>query len=123
MNLRRGKTKVSYVHTGYWSGKAITEASHFGVMEVAATSKDSNFTTIPPRSEWRVDPDSAYLHYTVNETIGGVEFHTVPEADGLPLVADMSSNILSRPVDVSQFALIYGSTQKNIGLAGMAVVN
>ena len=122
MNLRRGRTKITYVHTGYWGGKAITEAGRFGVMNVAATSMDSNFTTIPPRSEWRVDPDSAYLHYTVNETIGGVEFHFVPETDGLPLVADMSSNIASRPVDVRQFSLIYASTQKNLGLAGMAVV-
>lgn len=91
-------------------------------MEVAASSKDSNFTTIPPRSEWRVDLDATYLHYTVNETIGGVEFHSILEADGLPLVADMSSNILLRPVDVSKFGLIYGSTPKNIGLVGMAVV-
>lgn len=122
MNLRRGKTKLSYVHTGYWSGKAIVEAGRFGEVAVAASSKDSNFTTIPPLPEWRIDPDAAYLHYTVNETIGGVEFHTVPEMDGLPLVADMSSNILSRSVDVSRFALIYASTQKNIGLAGSAVV-
>ena len=85
-------------------------------------SKDSNFTTIPPASRWNVDPDAAYLHYTANETIGGVEFHAAPEVDGFPLVADMSSNILSRPVDVRRFGLIYGSAQKNIGVAGITVV-
>jgi phosphoserine aminotransferase len=122
MNLWRGKTKVTYVSTGYWSEKAIAEARLFGEVQVAASGKASNFTTIPPRSQWNVDPDAAYLHYTANETIGGVEFHAATEADGLPLVADMSSNILSRPVEVRRFGLIYGSAQKNIGLAGMAVV-
>jgi len=112
MNLRRGKAKVSYISTGYWSERAIAEARLFGHVQLAATSKDSNFTTIPPESRWSVDPDAAYLHYTANETIGGVEFHAAPEADGLPLVADMSSNILSRPVDVRRFGLIYGSAQK-----------
>ncbi len=122
INLRRGKTKATYVSTGYWSQKAIAEARLFAEVQVAASSKDSNFTTIPPSSKWSVDPGAAYLHYTANETIGGVEFHNVPEAGGLPLVADMSSNILSRPVDVRRFGLIYGSAQKNIGLAGIAVV-
>ena len=122
MNLRRGKAKVSYVSTGYWSAKAIAEARLYGQVQLAATSKDSNFTTIPPASRWDVDPDAAYLHYTANETIGGVEFHAAPEADGFPLVADMSSNILSRPVDVRRFGLIYGSAQKNIGVAGITVV-
>ena len=122
MNLRRGKAKVSYVSTGYWSGKAIAEATLYGQVQVAASAKDSNFTTIPPVSRWNVDPDAAYLHYTANETIGGVEFHAAPEVDGFPLVADMSSNILSRPVDVRRFGLIYGSAQKNIGVAGITVV-
>jgi phosphoserine aminotransferase len=122
MNLLRGKTKVAYVSTGYWSEKAIAEARLFGQVQVAASSKDSNFTTIPSRSQWNIDPDAAYLHYTTNETISGVEFHVVPEVDGLPLVADMSSNILSRPVEVRRFGLIYASAQKNLGLGGMAVV-
>jgi phosphoserine aminotransferase len=122
MNLWRGKTRVAYVSTGYWSEKAIAEARLFGQVQVAASANDSHFTTIPHRSLWNVDPDAAYLYYTVNETIGGIEFHAAPETDELPLVADMSSNILSRPVDVKRFGLIYASAQKNIGLAGMAVV-
>jgi phosphoserine aminotransferase len=122
MNLRRGKTKVSYISTGYWSEKAIAEARLYGQVQVAATSKESSFTTIPAASRWTVDPDAAYLHYTANETIGGVEFQAAQEANGIPLVADMSSNILSRPVDVSRFGLIYGSAQKNIGVAGITVV-
>ncbi|WOJ88951.1 3-phosphoserine/phosphohydroxythreonine transaminase [Methylocapsa polymorpha] len=122
LNLLRGKTKVSYVSTGYWSEKAIAEARLFGEVQVSASGKESNFTTIPPRPQWNVDPDAAYLHYTANETIGGVEFQAAPEADGLPLVADMSSNILSRPVEVGRFGLIYASAQKNIGLPGLAVV-
>jgi len=105
-----------------WSGKAIAEARLYGQVQVAASAKDSNFTMIPPVSRWNVDTDAAYLHYTANETIGGVEFHAAPEVDGFPLVADMSSNILSRPVDVRRFGLIYGSAQKNIGVAGITVV-
>jgi phosphoserine aminotransferase len=122
MNLWRGKTKVTYVSTGYWSEKAIAEARLFGEVQVAASGKASKSTSIPPRPQWNVDPNAAYLHYTANETIGGVEFQGPPEADGLPLVADMSSNILSRPVNVSRFGLIYASAQKNIGLPGLAVV-
>ena len=122
MNLRRGNEKVSYVSTGYWSEKAIKEARLFGQVHIVASAKESNFTTIPARSAWHIDPNAAYLHYTANETIGGVEFHAIPDASGVPLVADMSSNILSRPVDVTQYALIYGSAQKNLGLAGLAVV-
>ncbi len=122
MNLWRGKTGVAYVSTGYWSEKAIAEARLFGQVQVAASAKDSNFATIPPRSTWSVDPNAAYLHYTANETIGGVEFQTTPDVGGVPLVADMSSNILSRPVDVTPYALIYSSAQKNLGLAGLAVV-
>jgi phosphoserine aminotransferase len=122
MNLWRGKKQASYVSTGYWSEKAIAEARLYGQVQVAASGKDSKFTTIPPRASWNVDRDAAYLHYTANETIGGVEFQDAPEADGLPLVADMSSNILSRPVDVRRFGLIYASAQKNLGLPGLAVV-
>jgi phosphoserine aminotransferase len=122
MNLWGDKAKVSYVSTGYWSEKAIAEAKLFGPVHIAASGKDSNFTTIPPRSTWRVDPSAAYLHYTANETIGGVEFHDAPDVGDVPLVADMSSNILSRPVDVTRYGLIYGSAQKNLGLAGLAVV-
>jgi phosphoserine aminotransferase len=89
---------------------------------VAASGKDSQFTAIPPRASWNVDRDAAYLHDTANETIGGVEFQDAPESDGLPLVSDMSSNILSRPIDVGRFGLIYASAQKNLGIAGLTVV-
>ncbi|WP_036288643.1 3-phosphoserine/phosphohydroxythreonine transaminase [Methylosinus sp. PW1] len=122
MNLLRGKTKLAYVETGYWSRKAIEEAKLFADVDVAASSRDGGYATIPPRTSWRVDPAAAYLHYTANETIGGVEFHDTPQSDGLPLVADMSSNLLSRPIDVTRFGLIYASAQKNLGLAGLAVV-
>lgn len=122
MNLLRGKTTVSYVNTGIWSKKAIGEAKRYATVRVAATAEAENFTTVPPRAGWTVDPESAYLHYTSNETIGGVEFQDIPDAAGLPLVSDMSSNILSRPLDVSRFGLIYAGTQKNMGPAGLTVV-
>lgn len=122
LNLSRGSTTLSYLSTGLWSEKAIAEAKRFGEVHVAASAKDANFTTIPPRAEWKIDPDAAYLHYTSNETIGGVEFHSIPESDGLPLVSDMSSNILSRPLDVSRFGLLYAGAQKNMGPAGITVV-
>jgi len=121
-NLLGGKNKASYVNTGAWSEKAIKEAKKYCHVDVAATSAEDNFTTIPDREGWQVDADAAYLHYTPNETIHGVEFQEIPDAAGLPLVADMSSNILSREVDVSQFALIYAGTQKNMGPAGVTVV-
>jgi phosphoserine aminotransferase len=122
LNLRRGKPKLAYVSTGMWSEKAIAEARLYGEVQLVASSKESNYTTIPPQSQWKIDPDAAYLHYTSNETIGGVEFHAVPEVDGLPLVSDMSSNLLSRPLDVSRFGLIYAGAQKNMGPAGITVV-
>jgi phosphoserine aminotransferase len=122
MNLLRGKTSAVYVNTGIWSGKAIAEAKLYADVKVAASSKDSGFTTIPPRSDWKIDPNAAYLHYTSNETINGVEFQDIPDDGGLPLVCDMSSDILSRPVDVSRFGLIYAGAQKNMGPSGIAIV-
>lgn len=122
MNLLGGKTVVNYVNTGIWSGKAISEAKKYAEVKVAASSKENGFKNIPARSDWKIDPEAAYLHYTSNETINGVEFQDIPDASGLPLVCDMSSNILSRPVDVSQFGLIYAGAQKNMGPAGIAVV-
>jgi phosphoserine aminotransferase len=103
INLLRGKTKACYVQTGLWSEKAIAEAKRFGEAVIAASSKNENYMSIPARSTWTVDPDAAYLHYTSNETIGGVEFPEIPDAGGLPLVCDMSSNILSRVIDVSRY--------------------
>ncbi|HBH60785.1 MAG TPA: 3-phosphoserine/phosphohydroxythreonine transaminase [Nitrospiraceae bacterium] len=122
MNLLRGKDTADYINTGAWSKKAIAEAKLFCKVNIAASSEASKFTTIPPRSEWSLNPEAAYVHYTPNETIGGVEFHTIPEVGNVPLVADMSSTILSRPVDVSKYGVIYAGAQKNIGPAGLTIV-
>ena len=122
MNLLRGREKADYVNTGAWSKKAIGEAKRYCTVNVAASSESTKFTTIPPRDGWKLDPSAAYVHYTPNETIGGVEFDWIPATGEVPLVADMSSTILSRPVDVSRFGLIYAGAQKNIGPAGLTVV-
>ena len=122
MNLLRGKKTSCYVNTGIWSKKAISEGKRFSTVKLVASAEADNFTTIPARSSWSVDPEAAYLHYTSNETIGGVEFQDIPDAGGLPLVVDMSSNILSRPLDVGRFGLIYAGAQKNMGPAGITVV-
>ncbi|ANB03331.1 3-phosphoserine/phosphohydroxythreonine transaminase [Ectothiorhodospira sp. BSL-9] len=122
MNLLRGKKQVDYVNTGSWSKKAISEAKKYADVNVVATSEADNFTHIPAFDSWQCNGDAAYLHYTPNETIGGVEFHWVPETGDVPLVADMSSNILSRPIDVSKYGVIYAGAQKNIGPAGLTLV-
>ena len=122
MNLLRGKTQADYINTGEWSKKAITEAKKFCKVNVAASSEDAAFSHVPKQAQWRLDPDAAYVHITSNETIGGVEFHWVPDTGDVPLVADMSSHILSRPMDVSRYGLIYGGAQKNIGPAGVTIV-
>jgi len=122
MNLLAGKKSADYVNTGAWSKKAIKEAGRFCQVGVAATSEGDNFTRAPAQGELKLNPEAAYVHYTPNETIGGVEFSYVPETEGVPLLADMSSTILSRPIDVSRFGLIYAGAQKNIGPAGIAVV-
>lgn len=121
LNLLGEKTTVDYLNTGQWSKKAIKEAKRFADVNIVASSEETNFTTIPPVASWNLSSDAAYLHYTPNETIGGVEFFDVPEVD-VPLVADMSSTILSRPIDVSKFAVIYAGAQKNIGPAGLTMV-
>ena len=122
MNLLRGKTQADYILTGAWGKKAISEAKKYCTVNVAASSEATNFTGIPSFSSWTLSKDSAYVHYTPNETIGGVEFHWVPNTNDVPLVADLSSTILSRPIDVSQFGLIYAGAQKNIGPAGVTIV-
>jgi phosphoserine aminotransferase len=122
LNLAQADDTADYVQTGSWSKKAIAEASRFCKVNVAADSSDSNFCHIPPQSEWQKTDNAAYLHYTPNETIGGVEFHFIPETGDVPLVADMSSTILSRPIDVSRFGVIYAGAQKNIGPAGITLV-
>jgi phosphoserine aminotransferase len=122
INLLRGKNGADYVYTGEWSKKAIAEAKKFCTVNIAATSEDAGFTYAPAQKVWKLDPKAAYVHYTPNETIDGVEFHWTPDAGSVPLVADMSSNILSRAVDVSRFGLIYAGAQKNIGPAGLAII-
>ena len=122
MNLLRGKKSADYVNTGEWSKKGISEAKKFGAVNVVATGADKNFSYIPAFDTWQRDPDAAYLHFTPNETIGGVEFNWLPDSGAVPLVADMSSNILSRPIDVSKYGLIYAGAQKNVGPAGLTIV-
>ncbi len=120
LNLLGEKTSADYIETGSWSKKAIGEARKYGAVNVAASSAETNFDRIPPRADWRLDSSAAYLHICSNETIGGVQFHDFPDA-GVPLVADMSSELLSRPIDVSRFGLIYAGAQKNLGMAGLAL--
>jgi len=122
MNLLRDKTKADYFNTGQWSKKAIKEAKMYCEVNLVADSSDNNFTTMTDSSEWKFSPDAAYVHYTPNETINGLEFDQIPETGNIPLVADMSSTILSRPIDVSKFGLIYAGAQKNIGPAGVTLV-
>ena len=122
MNLLRGKTKADYIDTGEWSKKSIKEAQKYCTVNVAASAKASGYTTIPPRAEWQLDPEAAYVHICSNETIGGVQYPSTPEVGDVPLVADMSSDILSKPVDVSQYGLIYAGAQKNIGPSGLTLV-
>jgi len=119
MNLLRGKGKADYVLTGEWSKKAIKEAKQYCDVHIAASSEDQNFSYAP--KNWSVRPDTAYVHYCSNETIGGVEYHSIPEVE-VPLVADASSHFLSRPLDVSKFGLIYAGAQKNAGPAGLTFV-
>lgn len=122
MNLLRGKKRVDYIGTGQWSEKAIQEASRYADVNVAASTEATHYSRVPAQSELKLNSDAAYLHYTPNETIGGVEFGYVPESSGVPLVADFSSSILSEPIDVSKFGLIYAGAQKNIGPAGLCIV-
>ena len=122
MNFARREQTADYVVTGAWGEKAAKEAQPLVNVRIAASSEADKFTSIPPRSAWKLDANAAYVHYTPNETIHGVEFHDVPDVGSVPLVADMSSNILSRPVDVSKFGVIYAGAQKNIGAAGLVVM-
>ncbi len=122
LNLLNGKQSADYVNTGIWSKKAMDEAKKFCYVNEVASSADRNFSYAPEFKSWKLDKDAAYVHYTPNETIGGVEFGWVPHVGKVPLVADMSSNILSRPYDVTQFGLIYAGAQKNIGPAGLTLV-
>ena len=122
MNMLRGHERADYVETGVWSTKSIAEARKYCEVNVAASSASDGFTHIPPRSSWKLDPSAAYVHICSNETIGGVQYHEVPDTGDVPLVADMSSEILSRPTEVRRYGLIYGGAQKNIGPAGVTIV-
>lgn len=122
LNLLRGKTTADYINTGAWSKKAIAEAKRYCDVNIAASGEADNFMSVPAQDSWNLNPEAAYVHYTPNETISGVEFDFIPETGDVPLVADMSSTILSRPIDVSKFGLIYAGAQKNIGPAGVTVV-
>jgi phosphoserine aminotransferase len=122
MNLAGENDSADYLITGHWGEKAASEAAPYVRVNVAASSKAQKYLRMPSREEWQLDPNAAYVHYTTNETIHGVEFHDVPDVGDVPLVADMSSNILSGPIDVSRFGLIYAGAQKNIGPAGFVVM-
>lgn len=122
LNLLGEKKTADYFNTGAWSQKAIAEAKRYCQVNVCASSEATRFNSVPRREEWKLNPNAAYVHYTPNETIGGVEFPEIPNTGDVPLVADMSSTILSRPIDVTRFALIYAGAQKNIGPAGLTVV-
>ena len=121
LNLAAKDQVMDQVVTGQWSKKAFAEQQRFGAVNLVASSADQNFASIPQQDTWQRDPTAAYLHYCPNETIGGLEFGFVPDSD-VPLVADMSSTILSRPVDVDRFGVIYAGAQKNIGPAGLCLV-
>jgi len=122
MNLLHDKKSADYINTGQWSKKAIAEAKRFCDVNVAATTEDNKFTSAPSQEELKLNPEAAYVHYTPNETIGGVKFDYIPETNGVPLIADYSSSILSEEIDVSKFAMIYAGAQKNIGPAGLCIV-
>jgi len=121
LNLLGDKKVADYTNTGAWSKKAISEAKRYCDVNVVASSEEQSFSTAPAQDTWNCSSDAAYLHYTPNETIGGVEFPFLPDVN-VPLVADMSSTIMSRPIDVSKFAVIYAGAQKNIGPAGLTMV-
>jgi len=122
LNLLGDKQSADYINTGMWSKKAIAEAKRYCTVNIAGDTSEGGFTTVPAQSELKLNPNAAYVHYTPNETIGGVEFDYIPEPGDVPLIADMSSTILSRSIDVSKFAMIYAGAQKNIGPAGLTIV-
>jgi len=122
MNLLRGKTSIDFIDTGEWSKKSIKEARKYAAVNVVASAAATGYDRVPARGEWKLDANAAYVHICSNETIGGVEYHFTPDVGAVPLVADMSSDILSRPIDASKYGLIYGGAQKNIGPAGLTIV-
>lgn len=121
MNLLNGG-EADYVVTGSWSKRSVEDANAYGKINVVASSEAEGFTSVPEFSTWKLNKNAAYLHICTNETINGVEFDGLPDAGDVPIVADMSSHILSRPIDVSKYGVIYGGAQKNIGPAGLCIV-
>lgn len=122
MNLLSTQKSADYIDTGQWSKKAITEAKRYGTVNIAASTPKNIPVQIPSESEWSLNPQAQYVHYTPNETIDGVEFHWIPKTGDIPLVADMSSTFLSRPLDINAFGIIYAGAQKNVGPAGLTIV-
>lgn len=122
MNIAADGQRADYIVNGHWGEKAASEAALYASAYVAATSKDNGYRSIPGRADWDLDPGAAYVHITTNETIHGVEMHDIPDTGSVPMVADMSSDILSHPLDVSKFGLIYAGAQKNIGPSGLVVM-
>jgi phosphoserine aminotransferase len=122
MNLLRGRSTADYVNTGEWSRKSIKEAGKYCSVRVAASSEDKQFTYVPKQETWKLSKDAAYVHVCTNETIGGLEYQWTPDTADVPLVADMSSHILSRVIDVPKYGVIYAGAQKNAGSAGLTLV-
>lgn len=122
LNLLYGKDTADYLHTGMWSGKAVKEAGRYCKVNVAVSIENNGFTSIPAADSWSLNPGSAYVYYTDNETVHGVEFDTPPQTDTVPLVTDMTSNFLSKPLDISRFGVIFAGAQKNLGPSGLVVV-
>jgi phosphoserine aminotransferase len=122
MNLLQGRSVADYVNTGEWSKKSLKEARKYCTVNIAASAEDRHFTYVPARETWKLTPDAAYVHICTNETIGGVEYSWTPDTGDVPLVADMSSHLASRVIDVSKYGVIYGGAQKNMGPAGLTLV-
>ncbi|HEY3327775.1 MAG TPA: 3-phosphoserine/phosphohydroxythreonine transaminase [Novimethylophilus sp.] len=122
LNLLGGAERADYLETGYWSRRAVTEARRYCAVNIAASTGGTDFDRMPVQEELHLDPGAAYCHYTSNETANGVQFHRVPDSGAVPLVADMTSDFLSRPLDIARYGMIYASSQKNIGPAGFTVV-
>lgn len=122
MNFARANQTADYIVCGAWGEKAVREAKPNARAQIAGSSVNANYTGVPPRESWQLDPDAAYVHITPNETIHGVAMHDVPDVGNVPLIADISSNILSGPLDISRFGLLYAGAQKNIGASGLVVM-
>ncbi len=122
MNLSRDFSSMAYLNTGVWSGFALREGERYGNAVCVASGEAEKFTRIPDESAWNIPSNAAFLHYAENETVNGTQFHHTPDSKGLPLVCDMSSSILSRPMDISRYGLVYASAQKNVGPAGITLV-